>query len=123
MHLALRTPISRRTVIKGVGATIALPFLEAMFPRALRGQAPTSAAAAVDAAPLTAGVDGGPLVSAPGMNRMLLLYIPNGVHIPAWYPETEGADYTMSRTLAPLEAYRKDFSILNNLACLPATMD
>src|SRR5204863_2175861 len=82
--------------------------------RILRGQTAAAAAAAVDAAPLT---------GAPGLNRMLLLYIPNGVHIPAWYPETEGADYAMSRTLAPLEAYRDDFSILNNLACLPATLD
>ncbi|MEO7414026.1 MAG: DUF1552 domain-containing protein [Opitutaceae bacterium] len=123
MHLALRNPISRRAVIKGMGATIALPFLEAMFPRALHGQTPTAAAAAVDATPLTGSVDDGPLVSAPGLNRMLLLYIPNGVHIPAWYPGTEGADYTMSRTLAPLEAYRNDLSILNNLACLPATLD
>lgn len=111
MNLSLREPISRRTLIKGIGATIALPFLDAMLPRMVRGQ---TAAAAMDAAALAV---------VPKLNRFLLLYIPNGVHIPAWYPETEGADYAMSRTLAPLEAYREDFSILNNLACLPATLD
>src|SRR4051812_39843716 len=101
----IRKPLSRRALLKGigkgVGVSIALPFLEAMLPRTITG----ALAAAEDAAPLTAEA---------ALNRLLILYIPNGVHIPNWYPETEGADYKMSPTLEPLAQHQKDFLILNN---------
>jgi hypothetical protein len=110
----IRKPLSRRALLKGigkgVGVSIALPFLEAMLPRTITG----ALAAAEDAAPLTAEA---------ALNRLLILYIPNGVHIPNWYPETEGADYKMSPTLEPLAQHQKDFLILNNLALEPATHD
>lgn len=110
MNLVLRQPMSRRSVIKGMGATIALPFLDAMIPRAARGQ--------------TAAVAGkGALPGAAAANRLLFLYIPNGVHIPDWYPATEGDDYEMSPTLASLAPHRDDFLILNNLCLHPATLD
>jgi len=111
MNVSLRQPLSRRTLLKGIGATIALPFLDAMLPRVARGQTVATAAGTA------------PLPGAAALNRLLLLYIPNGVHIPAWYPEATGADYALSPTLAPLAAHQKDFSILNNLALHPATLD
>jgi hypothetical protein len=111
----IRQPLSRRAVLrgigKGVGISIALPFLEVMLPRIVRGQATTAPA------------DAAPLVNAPAMNRLLMLYIPNGVHRPFWYPQTEGADYAMSPTLAPLEQFRKDFLILGGLNVATAKLD
>lgn len=111
----IRQPLSRRAVLrgmgKGLGVSIALPFLQAMLPRVVRGQMTTAPAGAA------------PLAGAAAMNRLLILYIPNGVHIPNWYPEAEGTDYTMSPTLEPLEKFKNDFLILNNLMLHPATLD
>jgi hypothetical protein len=89
-----------------------------MLPRAARGQ---MAASAPDAAPLGEGAVTD--VAAPAMNRMLLLYIPNGVHRDFWYPKTVGADYEMSPSLMPLEKYRKDMLILGGLNVMTAKLD
>ena len=111
MNISLRQPLSRRTGVKGLGAAIALPFLEAMLPRVVRGQAAAAAAGAST------------LAGASPVNRLLFLYIPNGVEIASWYPEQAGRDYTFSRTLAPLAPHKDDFLILNGLALQPATLD
>lgn len=111
----IRQPLSRRAVLRGIGkgacVSIALPFLEAMLPRIVRGQVTTAPAGAA------------PLVNAPALNRLLLLYIPNGVHRAFWYPTTEGSDYEMSPTLAPLEKFRKDFLLLGGLNVDKAKLD
>jgi hypothetical protein len=111
----IHKPLSRRTFLKGigkgVGVSIGLPFLEAMLPRTVRGD--NLAAEAVDA---------NPLVDAPAMNRLLLLYHPNGVHTPAWYPQSEGTDYLMSPSLEPLERHRKDILLLGGLNVMTATV-
>jgi hypothetical protein len=88
-------PLSRRTFLKGVGATVGLPFLEAMLPRGVAGSPPSSPAAP---------------------NRWLVVYIPNGVHTPYWLPAEEGANYTFSQTLQPLERFRNDILVLSNLS-------
>ena len=108
-------PISRRAVLrgigKGMGVSIALPFLEAMLPRAVFGQV---AAAPADAAPLAGEA---------AINRLLLLYIPNGIHTPFWYPKTEGSDYEISQSLEPLEKFRDDFLLLGGLNVATARLD
>ena len=91
----MTTPISRRTVLRGMGATIALPMLEIMTPR-LR--------AAESAADKTA--------------RMVCIYTPHGVRNSTWYPEKTGLDYTMSPTLEALTPLRDKVSILTGL-CHP----
>jgi hypothetical protein len=88
-------PLSRRTFLKGAGATIGLPILEAMLPRGVAGSPP-----AAPAAP----------------NRWLVVYIPNGVHTPYWVPAETGANYAFSQTLKPLEPFRNDILVLSNLA-------
>ena len=85
--------LHRRTFLKGVGATIALPVLDAMTP-ALR------AAARAAQAPL----------------RLAFTYVPNGITMTDWTPSGEGRAFTYSRVLKPLEAFRDDTVVLSGLA-------
>ena len=71
-------PISRRTMLRGAGAALALPWLEAMLPNTAR------AAATATKPPV----------------RMAALYMPNGVHPDRWTPAGEGRDFTFSPTPA-----------------------
>jgi len=87
-----RIAISRRTVLRGAGVTLALPWLEAMMP---------AASAASKVAPLPV--------------RMAFLYMPNGVNTTAWAPEGTGRDFKLSPTLQPLEAFRDRLIIPGNL--------
>jgi hypothetical protein len=100
MNLLLNRPVSRRTVLKGLGATIALPFLEAMLPRQVYGAALKSTAAPLKAYP----------------TRMAAVYLPNGVTLPEWKPALAGADYEFSRILQPLAAYRSEMLVISGLA-------
>jgi hypothetical protein len=88
-----RFPISRRTVLRGAGAAIGLPWLEAMMP--------SRAQAAVDA-------------SRPPV-RMAALYMPNGVHPDMWTPEGVGRDFQLSPTLTPLQDLKDDILVLTQL--------
>src|SRR6188474_2804842 len=101
MNLVLRTPLSRRTVLRGLGATVALPLLEAMLPRSLH------------AAPSTYK----PLAKsgAKPVPRVIFCYVPNGVNIKEWIPKDGGKDYTLSATLDVLKEHRSHFSVLTGL--------
>lgn len=85
--------ISRRTVLKGLGTAIALPFLEAMGP--------------------TLAIADSTGRSAP--KRMAFIYIPNGAHMQAWTPTTEGASFTLPSTLEPLQAFQDRLFVLSGL--------
>src|SRR4051794_24253461 len=89
--------ISRRSVLRGIGTAIALPWLEVM----------SSAAE-------TAGIASAKATSVP--LRMAFFYVPNGVHIPAWTPEEVGSEFTLPATLEPLAAFKDDVNILTGLA-------
>ena len=88
-------PISRRTILRGIGATVALPWLEAMMPKALAG---------------------GPAAAAQP-KRMAFIYVPNGVIPQDWTPRTEGTDFDLPSILAPLQAHRQDVMVLSGLTC------
>jgi hypothetical protein len=88
--------ISRRTVLRGLGTAIALPWLDAMAPAAARAGAGAS----------------GPWVPT----RMAFLYVPNGVHMQAWTPEKEGSDFELPAILEPLKPFRDDLLVLTGLA-------
>src|SRR5436190_10680114 len=88
-----RFPISRRTMLRGVGATLALPWLEAMLPQR------RLAAAEASKPPV----------------RMAVLYMPNGVNPSKWTPEGEGRDFTLSPTLEPLADLKDDVLVVTNL--------
>ena len=90
--------IPRRTVLKGLGAVMALPWLEAMGLQTgwAAGNTP-----AKNAAP----------------NRMAFLYVPNGVNMDGWRVGAEGAlPAKLPPILAPLANVRNNFSILTGLA-------
>ncbi|HND53450.1 MAG TPA: DUF1552 domain-containing protein, partial [Pirellulaceae bacterium] len=91
--------ISRRMVLRGLGAALALPLLEGMLPWSGR---PSASAAATDA-------------SAAAPKRMAFLYVPNGKNMADWTPESEGTDYKLPRILEPLAELRNDFCILTGL--------
>jgi hypothetical protein len=85
--------ISRRAMLQGMGASLALPLLDAMIP-------------AMAATRLTAGK---PAV------RMAFVYVPNGIIPKGWLPTTTGADYEFLSTMKPLEQYRDKMLVLSNL--------
>jgi hypothetical protein len=85
--------ISRRTVLKGLGTAIALPFLEAM-------------------GPTWAIADTG-RQAAP--KRMAFIYIPNGAHMAAWTPSAVGANFPLPPTLEPLKPFQDQLMVLSGL--------
>jgi hypothetical protein len=96
--MSRRWQIHRRTFLKGVGAAIALPMLDAMLPSVAK----TALAAGSDAA--------GALP-----RRMAFCYVPNGATMAQWIPSSVGADFTLPRILQPLAAFRDELSVLSNL--------
>ena len=100
-----RTHLSRRTMLRGLGVTMALPLLDAMLPTG------GVARAAVDAA---AKATGGAAGAFP--TRMATIFMPNGVHFRDWTPTGTGKDYTLSPTLEALKDVKGDFSVLSGLA-------
>src|SRR6187549_3450968 len=97
-----RKHLSRRTVLKGAGVTLALPLLDAMIPTA-------TALAQTAAVPKL---------------RMGFFYIPHGavmgntshgVDMDRWTPSGAGADFKLSPILAPLEPYKRYVTSFGNL--------
>jgi hypothetical protein len=82
--------LSRRTILRAAGATVALPLLDAMIP-------------AFAAAPTPA-------------KRFGVVYHPNGIIYDKWLPTGEGANYELSPTLKGLEPFKKDILVITNLA-------
>lgn len=89
----MKQPITRRTMLKGVGATLGLPLLEAMRPLAACAGEGT----------------GKPPV------RMAFLYMPNGVHGGAWAPKGVGKDFELSSILQPLAKVKSETIIFSEL--------
>src|SRR6187401_1292893 len=82
--------LARRTFLRGVGATVALPFLDAMAP----------AFAATPTPPV----------------RLAFLYVPNGIDMKNWNIPEEGAFASeFPRVMKPLEAFRDDMIQIGNL--------
>lgn len=88
-----RKSLPRRTFLRGLGATVALPFLESMVP-AMTAHASTAA---------------GPL-------RFGAVYMPNGMPMDFWMPKGPAGELTITPVLKPLEAYRDQLTVINNLS-------
>ena len=97
----IRKPISRRTMLHGMGAMIALPFLEAMLPR--------GAGAAAWAGEGEAGAGASPL-------RAAFISTPNGMWMDNFTPKTTGANFELPPTLKPLASVQSDILIVSGLA-------
>ncbi len=85
--------LPRRTFLRGLGAAVGLPFLDAMAP--------------AFGAPSKTG-------SAPAF-RMAFLYVPNGIIMKDWTPSAEGAGYEFTKTLKPVEKFREQMLVLSGL--------
>ena len=85
--------IPRRTVLRGIGASLALPLLDGMVP-ALTAMQNTPARA---------------------VKRLGIVYHPNGIVPAGWLPKGTGTDFTFGPTMAALEPYRNQMVILSNL--------
>ncbi len=94
MDFIIRKQLSRRTVLKGAGAAVALPFLEAMSPTrfSLAGQAP-------EAAP----------------RRFQTIYVPNGMAMEYWTPQGEGRSFELSPILEPLAPFKNQMLVLSGI--------
>jgi len=86
-------PLPRRTILRGLGATLALPLLDAMVPSfVLRGKA----------------------ASKP-VHRFQTFYVPNGMAMEYWAPKADGAAFELSPILEPLAPFRNQMLVLSGL--------
>lgn len=90
----MKTPLSRRTILRGMGTAVALPFLDAMAPafanpRRNPAQAPV---------------------------RMAFVYVPNGIIMQSWTPETVGRGFELTPVLQPLARHRERILVLSGLS-------
>jgi hypothetical protein len=90
--------LPRRTFLRGMGAAVALPLLDAMVP-ALSATSQTAAAA---------------------VRRLGFVYIPNGAIMDQWTPAADGKAFELSPILKPLEAHRDRITVVSNLDSRPA---
>src|SRR6187551_4040305 len=81
--------LSRRTFLRGAGATLALPFLDAMAPALTAAAAPRK--------------------------RLGFVYVPNGVIVDQFVPTKEGADFAISPILKPLEAFQDQLVVVSGM--------
>jgi len=86
-----RKHLARRTFLRGAGAVVSLPFLDAMVPAFA---APRAAKAPV---------------------RMAFVYVPNGIEMHNWNPSYEGKLSELPRTLKPMQPFKDDMLMLGNL--------
>ena len=88
-----KTALSRRTVLRGLGATLSLPLLEAMVP-ALTATAKTAAAPT---------------------KRFGAVFVPMGERPSHWTPATTGLNFDFSPILKPIEAFRDQVVVVSNI--------
>ncbi|MSO19857.1 MAG: DUF1552 domain-containing protein [Acidobacteria bacterium] len=91
-NILFKKSIPRRTFLRGVGASIALPLLDSMVPALARA------------------------AERPAAQRLGFVYVPNGVIMDAWTPKTEGASFEITSALTPLAPYRDQLQVLTGLA-------
>ncbi len=90
--MIFKKAIPRRSFLKGAGATVALPFLDAMVP----------------ALAATGGAGQRPF-------RVGYVYLPTGRIMEEWTPATTGMDYELTPTLKPFAPYREDMLVLSGM--------
>src|SRR5262245_27928988 len=91
--IVTKKALPRRTVLRGIGATLALPLLDGMVPAFT------------------------PLLKGAGRptTRFGVVYLPNGVNVKMWMPATEGSAFEFSPTLKPIERFRDQLVVVSGL--------
>ncbi len=86
--------IPRRAFLRGAGASLALPLLDAMIPAFASTRSP----------------------AADSLARFAVVYVPNGIIMDRWTPAMEHRNFEFTSTLKPLEAFRDQLLIVSGLA-------
>jgi hypothetical protein len=94
MTIITRKQLPRRTFLRGLGAAVALPMLDAMVP----------------------ALGFASVGEAKSPTRLAFSYVPNGIVMKHWTPPTIGEAFEFTRTLQPLQAFRQDLLVLTGLA-------
>jgi hypothetical protein len=89
MRIITGKHVSRRALLRGSGAAIALPFLDAMWPALAGPMKP--------------------------VRRLGVVYVPNGIIMKQWTPAETGANFQFTRILKPLEPFRGDITLISGL--------
>jgi hypothetical protein len=92
--IVMQKALPRRTILKGLGAALSLPLLDAMIPA-------ISPAAAQ--------------IAKPG-NRLSIVYLPNGMMMDKWTPAKEGKDFDLMPIMESLTPFKSRLNILTGLA-------
>lgn len=99
MNVNLIKPLNRRTVLRGAGACLALPLLEAMLPSAQGASSRFK-----------------PRAECPQSHpRMIACYVPQGVNMYDWFPQGGRPDWTITPTLKALAGHRSEFTVFTGL--------
>ncbi len=85
--------LPRRTFLRGLGTSIALPFLDAMKPALAANR-----------------------LTGPAPIRLAFAYVPNGIIMQHFTPAADGKDFDLTRTLMPLKDYRDNVAVLTGLS-------
>ena len=93
MAFLTKKHLTRRTVLRGLGATVSLPLLDAMFPA-------FTALARAQARPRT---------------RFGAIYIANGAIMEQWIPDAVGSGFAFKPILAPIEPFKEQVVVVTNL--------
>src|SRR5213075_2378644 len=84
--------LSRRTMLRGMGVSVALPLLDSMVP----AQTPLARTA------------------ASSKSRLSCIYVPHGATMDKWTPAKEGSGFEFTEILKPLEKFRDRMNIVSN---------
>jgi hypothetical protein len=90
MRINMNQALNRRTLLRGMGAALALPLLDSMIPARVFG-------------------GGKPII------RLGFVYTPNGMIPAGWLPKTEGAGFEITPTMRPLTSFRDNLLVVSNL--------
>jgi Protein of unknown function (DUF1552) len=97
---ALRAKVSRRTFLRGVGVTMALPLLESI--------------------PAWGAATSAPSVANPFPRRLAAIFMGNGINSQHWWAKGAGTEMELGRTLEPLAPFRNKLNVISGLFNKPA---
>ena len=91
--IVTRKHLPRRTFLRGLGVTLALPMLDSMVP----------------------AFGGAQVRAAEAVRRLGVVYVPNGMFMPNWTPEVEGGPLEVTQTLQPLAQFKDQMLMVSGL--------